>query len=169
MPRQCVPLRQNGLSEEQNGSIVGSKCIKSCPSTSSAPTTTTAGAPNCAFGMSPGIPQRCCGRPRTLRASHTPPVLYMRVSRPTNAAPLEVCTSSPSNTPGGGGIPQALPKWPCSGFTSHFHMLNDDLVMIILYPNLFFVSGSLLSANIPGRSDNDVKNRWNSRRIIGKS
>jgi hypothetical protein len=62
-----------------------------------------------------------------------------------------------------------LPKWPCSGFTSHFHMLNDDLVMIILYPNLFFVSGSLLSANIPGRSDNDVKNRWNSRRLIGKS
>jgi hypothetical protein len=54
-------------------------------------------------------------------ASHTPPVLYPRVGRPTDAAtPVEVRTSLTSDTLRGGEIPQALPKWPCSKPMSHF-------------------------------------------------
>ncbi len=70
MPRQCIPPHPcpNGSSEEQNGSIATFNCIKRCPSTSSVPTTTT-WAPNRAFGLSPGIPQRCCGQPRSSLSS----------------------------------------------------------------------------------------------------
>jgi hypothetical protein len=103
VPWQCDPLCPNGSSEEQNGLITRSNCMKHCPGTSSAPTT-TAWAPNHAFGLPPGILQRCCGQPRTLQsfassnqcsalwcASHTPPAPYPRVDISTDdAAPNEV-------------------------------------------------------------------------------
>jgi hypothetical protein len=108
-------------------------CFKRRPSTSSAPTT-TAEAPNCAFGLPPGIPQRCCVRPHTSRsspfahrcnarlyASHTPPAPYPRVGRPTaGLAPAEAHASLPSNTPRGDGIPRAWPRRPSSEPTSRF-------------------------------------------------
>ena len=143
-PQQCVPPCPNGSREEQNGSIARSNCVKPCPSTSSAPTT-TAWAPNCAFGLPPGIPQRCCSQSHTsqlfafahqcsagLCTSHTLPAPYPRVDISTeNAAPNEVHTSLPSNMPRGGGIPQAWPKQPCSGPTSRFRTggrMYDHLV-----------------------------------------
>ncbi len=67
-PRQCVPLCPNGSSEEQCGPIMRSSCIKHCPSTSSAPTT-TAWAPNNAFGLPLYIQQRCCNPLCTVQSS----------------------------------------------------------------------------------------------------
>ena len=90
-------------SREQSGSITRSNCIKHCPSTSSAPTTTT-WAPNRAFGLPPGIPQGYCDQPCTSQssasahqcsagwcASHTPPAPYSRVGISTvDVAPAKV-------------------------------------------------------------------------------
>jgi hypothetical protein len=67
-PRQCIPLYPDGSSEEQSASIARSNCIKHCPSTSSAPTT-TAWAPNRAFGLPLCTQQRYCNQLRTMQLS----------------------------------------------------------------------------------------------------
>ncbi len=68
MPRQCIPLCPDGSSEEQSGSIARSSCIKHRPSTSLAPTT-TAWAPNRAFGLPLCTQQRCCNQLHTVQLS----------------------------------------------------------------------------------------------------
>jgi hypothetical protein len=67
-PWQCLPLCPDSSNEEQSGSIARSNCIKRCPSTSSAPTT-TAWAPNRAFGLPLYIQQRCCNPLHTMQSS----------------------------------------------------------------------------------------------------
>ena len=115
--------------------MVRPNCFKCRPSTSSAPTT-TAEAPNRAFGLPPGIPHGCCVRPHTSRsspfahrcsaewcASHTPPAPYPRVGRPTaDSAPAKAHASSPSDTLRGRGYgtPRAWPRRPGSKPTSRF-------------------------------------------------
>ncbi len=132
-PRQCVPLCPDGSGEEKKGSIARPKCFKRRPSTSSAPTT-TAEAPNCAFGLPPGIPQGCCVQPHTSQSSpfahrcsarlcayHTPPAPPLRVGKPTaDSAPAEAHAPSPSDTPRGYGTPRAWPWRPGSKPTSRF-------------------------------------------------
>jgi hypothetical protein len=82
-PWQCTPLCPNGSGEEHSSSIARSNCIKRCLSTSSAPTT-TAWAPNRAFGLPLYIQQRCCNPLRTVQSSV--------VVRPCNAGLCVSCT-----------------------------------------------------------------------------
>ncbi len=112
MPWQCIPLWSDGSSEEQSGSIARSNCIKHHPSTSSAPTT-TAWAPNRAFGQPLYIQQRCCNPLHTVQlsalahwcnvglcASRTPWAPCRMMGKSTgNVAPAKARAPSPSNTP----------------------------------------------------------------------
>jgi hypothetical protein len=119
-PRQCIPLCPNGSSEEQSGSIVRSNCIKRCPTTSSAPNTTT-WAPNRTFGLPLYIQQRRCDPLCTVRssvtvhrynvglcASHIPRVPCQMTCKPTGGgAPDKARAPLPSNMPHKCGILQA--------------------------------------------------------------